>query len=162
MEASAALRARFGYPPDRPCVMVDGTRLRAGQLSCRSMNFGSFHRAEGLPRGEYAAEIPVSFLLEMMEREHPHYVADSIAHPDAENAYEQAQRERGWPSPREMLDDPALLPPTLELYAHDLLLRWLGDGQPPELPGWVANTITRHARVDGTVIIEGIALPAGR
>src|SRR5829696_7195320 len=117
MEAPAALRARFGHPPDRLCVTVAGMRLRAGQLSCRSMSFGSFHGAEALPRAEYAAEIPVAFLLEMMEREHPDYVADSIAHPDPENAYEEAQRERGWPSAREMLDDPVLLPPALEHYA---------------------------------------------
>jgi hypothetical protein len=162
VEAPAALRARFGHPPERLSVTVDGARLRAGQLSCRSMNFGSFHGAEDLPRAAYAAEVPVAFLLEMMEREHPSYVEDFLAHPDPGNAFEQAQRERGWPSPREMLDDPVLLPPALDLYAHDLLLRWLGDGQPPETPGWVANTITRQALVDGAVIIEGIALPAGR
>lgn len=41
-------------------------------------------------------------------------------------------------------------------------MHWLGDGQPPERPGWVANTITRRALVDDTVVIGGIALPAGR
>lgn len=162
MVAWEARRARFGYTPGLPCVTADGTRLRAGQLSCRSLNFGSFHGAEDLARAEYAAEIPVAFLLEMMEREHPSYVDDSLAHPDPDDPYEQAQRERGWPSPREMLDDPVLLPPTLEFYAHDLLVRWFGDGQPAETPGWVANTITRQALADGTVVIEGIALPAGR
>jgi hypothetical protein len=162
MEAPAALRARFGYPPDRPCITVDGVPMRAGQLSCRSMNFGSFHGTEGMPRAEYAAEVPVAYLLEVMAREHPDYVADSLAHPDAADPYEQARRARGWPSPREMLNDPVLLPMTLELYAHDLLLYWLGDGQPPETPGWVANTITRRALVDGVVVIGGVALPAGR
>ncbi|HEX6368252.1 MAG TPA: hypothetical protein VF006_04935 [Longimicrobium sp.] len=162
MEPWEERRARFGYAPGRPCVTVDGTRLRAAQLSCRSMNFGSFHRTEGIPRAEYAAEVPVAFLLEMMEREHPDYVADSIEHPDPENAFEQAQRERGWPSPREMLADPVLLPMTLELYGHDLLLYWLGGGQPPETPGWVANTIMHRALVDGSVVIGGVALMAGR
>jgi hypothetical protein len=61
-----------------------------------------------------------------------------------------------------MLDDPVLLAPTLEFYAHDLLVYWFGDGQPAETPGWVANTITRQALVDDTVVIEGITLPAGR
>jgi hypothetical protein len=155
-------RARFGYAPGRLCVTVDGTRLRAAQLSCRSMNFGSFYRTEGIPRAEYAAEVPVAFLLEMMEREHPSYVADSLAHPDADDPFEQAQRARGWPSPREMLDAPVLLPMALELYAHDLLVYWLGDGQPPETPGWVANTITHRALMDEVVVIGGVALMAGR
>jgi hypothetical protein len=162
METPEALRARFGYPPDRSCVTVDGVRLRAAQLSCRPMNFGSFYRTEEIPRAEYAAEIPVAFLLERMEREHPLYLEDSLAHPDPDDVYEQAQRERGWPAPRQMLADPVLLPMTLEFYDHDLLLYWLGDGQPPEAPGWVANTITRRALVDDTVVIGGIALMAGR
>jgi hypothetical protein len=162
MEGWEERRARSGYAPGRLCVMVDGTRLRAAQLSCRSMNFGSFYRTEGIPRAEYAAEVPVPFLLEMMEREHPDYVVDARAHPDPDDAFEQALRERGWPSPRQMLADPVLLPMTLELYAHDLMVYWFGDGQPPEAPGWVANTIARHALVDGTVIIEGVALAAGR
>lgn len=54
-----------------------------------------------------------------MAREHPDYVADSLAHPDPGDAYERAQRERGWPDPPAMLGDPALLPMTLEWYAHD-------------------------------------------
>jgi hypothetical protein len=162
MEPPEALRARFGYPPDRPCATVEGARLRAGQLSCRSLNFGSFYGAEHLPRAEYDAQLPVAYLLEVMAREHPEYVADSLAHPDADDPYEQAQRERGWPDPPAMLADPVLLPMTLEWYAHDLLVYWLGDGQPPERPGWVANTITRRALVGDTLVIGGIALPAGR
>lgn len=162
MEPWEERRARFGYTPRLACVTVDGARLRAAQLSCRSMNFGSFHRTEGIPQAEYVAEVPLAFLLEMMEREHPSYVADSIEHPDPENAFEQAQRERGWPSPREMLADPVLLPLTLEFYAHDLLLYWLGDGQPPERPGWVANAIDRRALAGDVVVIGGIALAAGR
>lgn len=162
MQSWEERRARFGYAPGRLCVTVDGTRLRAAQLSCRSMNFGSFHGTEGIPRAEYAAEVPVAFLLEMMEREHPSYMADSIEHPDPEDAFEQAQRERGWPAPREMLADPVLLPMTLEFYAHELLLHWLGGGQPAEVPGWVANTITHRARVGDNVVIGGVALVAGR
>lgn len=61
-----------------------------------------------------------------------------------------------------MLADPALLPMTLVWYDHDLLVAWLGDGQPPERPGWVANPITRHALVGSTVILGGRALMAGR
>ncbi|WP_420130642.1 hypothetical protein [Longimicrobium sp.] len=164
MEEPAALRARLGYPPDRACATVGGQRIRGAQLSCTLQGFGDFRWADaaGLPRTDYTAEVPVALLLEMMEREHPDYVADALAHPDPGDAYEQAQRERGWPPPARMLEDPVLLPMTLEHYAHDLMVHWFGDGQPPEVPGWVAHGITRHARVDGTVLLEGTALPAGR
>jgi|GEM_PF-6699992 len=162
MEAPAALRARFGYPADRPCVTVDGARLRAGQLSCRSLNFGSFYRTEGIPRAEYAVELPVAFLLEMMEREHPSYVEDALAHPNPDDPFERAQRERGWPAPAAMLADPVLVQMALEMYDHDLLVEWLGDGQPPELPGWVANTISHRTLADSLVVIGGGALMAGR
>lgn len=164
MEPREAVRARFGYPPERPCATVDGERIRGSRLSCTLQGFGDFRWADaaGLARAEYTAELPVAFLLERMEREHAHTVADSTAHPDPQNAYEQAQRERGWPAPAQMLADPVLLPMTLERHAHDLLVYWLGDGQPPELPGWVAHSITRYALVDGTVRISGAALPAGR
>lgn len=164
MEEPAALRARLGHPPERPCATVGGERVRGTQLACTLQGFGDFRYADaaGLPRAEYTVEVPVAFLLEMMEREHPDYVADSLAHPDPDDVYEQAQRERGWPPPARMLADAVLLPMTLEHYAHDLLVHWLGDGQPPERPGWVAHSITHHALVDGTVRIGGIALPAGR
>lgn len=157
-----AVRARFGWPPERPCATVGGAPYRAGQLSVTGQGFGDFRYAAGLARAEYAVELPVAFLLEMMEREHPAYVADAREFPDPDAPFEQAQRERGWPAPRDMLADPVLLPLALAYYGHDLLVYWLGDGQPAERPGWVAHSITRLARVDDTVVIGGIALEAGR
>lgn len=162
MEQPAALRARFGYPPERPCATVGGMRFRAGQLSCTAQGFGDFRHAAGIPRAEYAVELPVAFLLEMMEREHPAYVSDSRAFPDPAEPFEQAQRERGWPAPGDMLADPVLLPLALAYHDHDLLVYWLGDGQPAERPGWVAHSITHRALVDDTVVIGGVALMAGR
>jgi len=158
----ADARARFGYPPERPCATVDGAPFRGAQMSVTGQGFGDFRYASDVPRAEYAVELPVGFLLEMMDREHPSYVADSIAHPDPDEPFEQAQRERGWPPPREMLADPVLLPMALACYDHDLLVYWLGDGQPPELPGWVAHSITHRALVGDTVVIGGAALMAGR
>ncbi|HEU0301038.1 MAG TPA: hypothetical protein VFR37_16360 [Longimicrobium sp.] len=94
MEMPEALRARFGHAPDRPCVTVDGTAMRAGQLSCRSLNFGTWHRTEGIPQADCTAEVPVAFLLEMMEREHPAYVEDALRWPEPENAFEQTRLAR--------------------------------------------------------------------
>jgi hypothetical protein len=162
MEQPAALRARFGYPPERPSATVGGERCRAARMSVTGQGFGDFRHAAGIPRAEYSVELPVAFLLEMMDREHPAYVSDAREFPDPDEPFEQAQRERGWPSPRGMLADPVLLPMVLAYHDHDLLLWWLGDGQPAERPGWVAHSITHRALVDDSVVIGGVALMAGR
>ena len=162
MEAPAELRARFGYGPERPCAAADGVPLRAGQLSCRSLNFGRWNFTEGLARAAYTAEVPVAYLREVMEREHPQYVADSLRWPEADDALEQELRARGWPPVADVIDDAEVLPLVLDLYAHDLLVRWLGDGQPPELPGWVANTLERMERRGDVLLLGGTALEAGR
>jgi hypothetical protein len=164
MEPPAAVRARFGYPPERPCATVAGERVRGTQLSCTLQGFGDRRWADaaGLPRADFTAEVPVAFLREMMEREHPSYVEDARRFPDADDPFEAAQRERGWPAPDRMLADPLLLPLTLAFYAHDLMVDWFGDGQPPDRPGWVAHAFAGQALVDGTVLIYGVALPAGR
>jgi hypothetical protein len=71
IEPPAALRARFGWPPERPCATVDGGPFRGGQMSITLQGFGDFRWAEGIPRAEYAVQLPVAYLLEVMEREHP-------------------------------------------------------------------------------------------
>ena len=157
-----ALRARFGWPPERWCATVAGIRYRAAQMSVTGQGFGDFRHAAGLARAAYSVELPLAFLLERMEREHPDYVSDARQFPDPGDPFEQAQRERGWPAPGDMLADPVLLPLALAYHDHDLLVYWLGDGQPAERPGWVAHSITHRARVGDTVVIGGIALPAGR
>lgn len=162
MHDPAALRARFGWPPERPCATVEGAPYRAAQLSVTGQGFGDFRHAAGLARAEYAVELPVAFLLEVMEREHAAYVSDAREFPDPDDPFERAQRERGWPAPRDALEDPVLLPLVLAYYGHDLLVYWLGDGQPAERPGWVAHSVTQLARVDDVVVVGGVALEAGR
>jgi hypothetical protein len=162
MEAPAELRARFGHPPERPVATVDGVPVPGARMSVTGQTFGDFRRAEGIPRAEYVVELPLAYLREAMEAEHASYVEDATAFPDPSDPLEQGLRERGWPAPAAVLDDPALLPLALELHAHDLLVRWLGDGQPAELPGWVAHSVTRRERAGERVLIVGVALAAGR
>lgn len=157
-----SLRARFGWPPERWCATVNGVRYRAAQMSVTGQGFGDFRHAAGLARAAYSVELPVSFLREMMEREHPAYVSDAREFPDPDDPFERALRERGWPAPRDALEDPVLLPLALAYYGHDLLVYWLGYGQPAERPGWVAHSIAQRARVDDVVVIGGVALEAGR
>ena len=71
MEEPAALRARLGYPPERPCATVGGERIRGAQLSCTLQGFGDFRWADaaGLARADFTAQVPVELLLEVMERD---------------------------------------------------------------------------------------------
>ena len=156
------IRARHGWPPERACGTAEGRPVRPGQLTRRTMNFGQHWRTEGVEEVDYAIHLPLAFLREMMEREHPGYVADAIAHPD-DDPYDHAQRERGWPPVPEMLADPELLRMSVELYAGDLLTWWLGDDGPPaERPGYVINTVSFAGRDGDTISLAGRARRADR
>jgi hypothetical protein len=116
------------------------------------MNFGQHWRTEGIAEVDYTLRVPLSLLREMMEREHPAYVDDALQHPSDDDAYEAAQRERGWPSAAQMLDDPDLLRMSADFYAADLLMEWLGDGPPAEAPGYVLNTVD-YTGLDGDALL---------
>lgn len=160
MEMPTALRARFGWLPERACGTADGAPVRAGQLTLRTMNFGQHWRTEGVEEVEYTVVVPIALLAEELEREHPGYVEDCIAHP-ADDPYEVAQRERGWPSPAEMLADAELLRMSAEHYGVELLGGWLGDGPPPEEPGFVINTAALLGIGGGLLRFGGRARRAG-
>lgn len=154
----AAVRARFGWPPERVCGTADGAPVRAGQLTRRGMNFGQHWRTEGITEVDYTLRVPLALLREMMEREHPAYVDDALQHPDPDDPYESAQRERGWPSVPAMLDDPELLRMSVDLYAAELLTWWLGDNGPPaEKPGYVINTVRCAGRDGDDILLSGRA-----
>lgn len=163
MEMPPAVRARHGWPPERPCGTADGRPVRPGQLTRRMMNFGQHWRTEGVEEVDYTIRLPLAYLREMMEREHGDYVADSVAHPEPDDAYERAQRERGWPSVPRMLEDPELLRMSVDFYAGDLLTWWLGDDGPPaESPGFVINTVRFEGLEGGMLLLSGRARRADR
>jgi hypothetical protein len=146
-------RARFAWPPERVCGTADGQPVRPGQLTRRMMNFDQHWRTEGIEEVDYSIRLPLAFLREMMEREQADYMADSLQHPDLDDEYENARRERGWPSVPEMLEDPELLRMSVEFYTAELLTWWLGDNGPPaKKPGYVLNTV-RFAGRDGDCIL---------
>jgi hypothetical protein len=156
VEPPASIRARHGRGPERVAGTVDGVPVRAGQLARRLMNFGQHWRTEGIEEVDYTIQIPLSFLAELMEREHPGYVEDSIAHP-SDDPYEAAQRERGWPGVAQMLADPGLLRMSVEWYEGDLLLEWLGAGPPDQAPGFILNTASFRGRAGDAFVLAGRA-----
>lgn len=166
METPAGLRARLGWPEDRACGTADGRPVCPAQLKLRAMNFGQHWRTEGIEEVEYSLLVPLAVLAEEMDREHADYVADSMAHP-SDDAYEQAQRERGWPSVRAMLADAELLRMSAGWYGLEVLARWLGhawpDGALPteETPWFVLNTADFQGREGDLLRFGGRARRAG-
>lgn len=135
--------------------------MRAAQLSRRSMNFGQQWRTEGIEEVDYTLEIPLSFVAELLERDHDEWVEDALLHP-SDHPYENAQREHGWPSVSAMLADAELLRMSVEYYGADLLLEWLGDTAPTESPGYVLNTVRFHGRAGDAAVLAGRARRAGQ
>lgn len=141
--------------------LVGGQAVRPEQLSVRSMNFGQHWRTPGVVEVTYELTLPRSYVIEHLDAELPEYVADSLEHPDATNALENALRAAGWPPARTILEDEALTRLTLAFFAHDMLLRWLGDGPPTLEPSFVLNTVSAERRRGGVPVFEGVARRSG-
>lgn len=155
----AALRAR--YPDASRCAcIVGGHATDPGRLAVRTMNFGQGWRTPGEADVEYRAELPRAFLLDLLRAELPAYLDDSRRFPDPDSAIDAALAAAGWPPASEVLARPELVNAFAEFFAHELLLRWFGDGVPQRTPGFVLNTITRvDAAGEHMVAISGTARP---
>lgn len=164
-ERPAALRARLGWPEDRVCGTADGRPVVPGQLKLRLMNFGQHWRTEGITEVDCTVDVPLALLAEEMEREHPDFVEDSLAHL-SDDPYEQALRARGWPPVAEILDDPELLRMAAAWYGTGVLGRWIGDawsggGPTAERPGFVLNSADFRGCEGGLLRFGGRARRAG-
>jgi hypothetical protein len=124
------------------------------------MNFGQGWRTPGVVEVSYELTLPISFLIEYLDAQLPEYVADSLEHPDPSDLFENALRAAGWPSAKALLEDPDLARLALDLFGHDLLLQWFGDG-PPEEPGFVLNTVMAPLRREGVPVFQGSARRSG-
>ena len=159
MEFSAALRAR--YPDASRCAcVVGGQAYTPDRLTVRTMNFGQAWRAPGAADVGYRVEVPRAFFLDLLRAELPDYLDDSRRFPDADSAIDRMLAAAGWPAEGEVLARPELANAFAGFFAHELLLRWFGDGLPAHRPGFVLNTIERVETVGEHVIaIEGHARP---
>jgi len=154
VEFSAALRAKY---PDAPrcAYVVDGRACAPDRLTVRTMNFGQPWRAPGADDVEYRVEVPRAFFLDLLGAELPAYIDDSRRFPDPDSAIDHMLAAAGWPTSGEVLERPELANAFAEFFAHDLLLRWFGDGTPEHLPGFVLNTIERVEAIGERVIAIG-------
>ena len=124
------------------------------------MNFGQSWRAPGAADVGYRVEVPRAFFLDLLRAELPAYLDDSRRFPDPDSAIDRTLAAAGWPTADEVLARPELANAFAEFFAHELLLRWFGDGPPARQPGFVLNTIERVEAVgERAIAIGGRARP---
>lgn len=129
MEFSAALRLR--YPDSRRCSYVVDDCTRAPEnIAVRAMNFGQHWRTENIVDVGYRIELPLSFVRDFLADMIAEYIDDAKAHPDPASEVDRALELARWPSVPRILETASLLGRFTDLYGHDLVLRWFGDGEP--------------------------------
>jgi hypothetical protein len=161
MQELTDIRFRFGWLEDSPIGWADDQLIRASQVSLRSMNFGQHWRTPTILEVGYCLHIPLAFIADVFARELPDYIEDAIRFP-GDDTFEAALRNRHWPAAKTILADAELCPLALQYFGHEILLAWLGDGEPCEAPGYIINTIERCSRFDQFVEFRGRARKAGQ
>lgn len=125
------------------------------------MNFGQHWRTPNVETLAYSVTLPNQFFRDMLAVVVPAYLEDSRQFPDNNDPFENALRQNDWPDAQAICDTPELARMALEWCAHDLLLAWLGDGEPIDAPGYVINSIDSFDFVDSNPRITGTARAAG-
>ena len=126
------------------------------------MNFGQLWRTDGILPVKYIVTLPSTLFDDFVNAGLPEIVDDMRMHPDPNDEYERLLRKFDWPSDAEAIrSDDYLLQSTLEWFAHDMMLRWFGDGEPDGKPGFVFNTVESTTFNDGNPVISGSGRHAG-
>jgi hypothetical protein len=158
----ATLRARF-VPDDATYAVVDGNRVTCASLSVRSMNFGQHWRGANVPIHRYSITLPVDFFVALLAE--PDGLADLIEdtkhHPDPGDPLDQILMAAGFPNADDAVRHPVLAQALAAFYAHDALLRWLGDAGPEVEPVFVLNSCERIAFGSTGLLIEGECRSSG-
>jgi hypothetical protein len=136
-----ALRARF--MESRASAFVDNRPVPFESLSVRAMNFGQHWRTPDVPLISYSLELPgayfVAFLAEPEQL--PALIEDTRRFPEWTEALDTALFDAQFPGAADAVKNPVLARELARFFAHEALLRWLGDGPPEFEPGFVLNSI---------------------
>jgi len=159
---AAELRLRFAGVGEATAV-VDGSRVLCESLSVRAMNFGQHWRTAGVPVSRYSLTLPLSFLVAFLEEPAalPDLNHDARLRPDVSDPLDQALIAAGFPSAEEAVRAPALCHRLAVFFAHDVLVRWLGDGGPKASPGFVVNSCDQIRLEAFDLCLEGECRPSG-
>lgn len=159
MQTPSQRRAEHRGTPAR--CLAEGRLVGPGQITVRSMNFGQRWRTPGIEDFPVEVELPASFVEPRLQAWLDEMRADAERHPDDDLPGTLLPR-RGWPAAPAASRDPALAAMLARYCGFDLLLEWLGDGEPDELPGWVMNSVDGWRRSGEVVRLEGTARRAGQ
>ncbi|NKB65631.1 MAG: hypothetical protein GKR89_01100 [Candidatus Latescibacteria bacterium] len=154
------LQLRRSYP-DSNTYQVEGHPVTAEQLAVRSFNFGQFWRTPDMAEVTYTVALPLQYFIDTLAAEWADFTADARRFPDPSDPFENALRQRHWPTPAAVVADAEMAQLALAWWGHELLLNWFGDGEPKGQPGFVLNTIDRVALADGLPTLTGRARNAG-
>jgi len=127
----------------------------------RSMNFGQHWRTPNVAEVSYAVEIPLEFFVALLDEQLPSLVEDTRQFPDEESSLDRAIAAATFSNAVEALRDRVLANELAQFYAHEVLLRWLGDGPPDVEPGFVLNTIERVVIEPDAILLEGTGRRSG-
>lgn len=137
------------------------TVVNATQVGVRSMNFGQPWRGAEVQDLPYSVRLPDLFFLDILESSLPDFVSDAKEFPDDSCELERELRALDWPPAPSVVGIETLRLLALQWFAHEMLLRWFGDGDPDRLPGFVINTIDGVSFDGSHPVISGNARPAG-
>ena len=144
-------------------VSVEGQPVSPESLSVRAMNFGQAWRTAGVPEVSYSVNIPMSAFIAFLEEadQLPAFIEDARRFPDPADALDRALRDANFPSAADAMANPVLAQELARFFAHEALLRWLGDRPREVEPGYVLNSIDRIAVHPAELVLEGKARVSG-
>ena len=152
------LREKHG---DSGRYVADATQALAAQFSVRTMNFGQHWRTDGIESVTFSVTLPSAVFVELTSSQLPEFIADMQLHPDVNDEFQHELRKLNWPTVTEILQHNKLSLFTLDLLAHEMLLRWFGDGEPSQSPGFILNAIDSTSFDDDNPTIAGTCRRAG-
>lgn len=151
-----ALRQLFGDVANTHAT-VDGLPVPLQSLSVRTMNFGQPWRTAGVREVSYALRLPIAFFLAFLDEPEqlPDLISDAKSLPDPADSLTRHLIDSNAHYAADAMAVPALAQELAKSFAHEALLRWLGDGAPDLSPGYVLNSIDRVIVDSSGVALEG-------
>lgn len=138
---------------------VNGREVDHDQISLRSMNFGQPLGNAGILELPYTITIPLVFTVDLINT-----CLEDLYHDIRQYGVSSTMDEEivnnGFPTDisgfiSKQTEGNSLQKELIHFFAHDLLLRWFGDGASRETPSFLINTIDAFRCLEETIQFEG-------
>ena len=138
---------------------INGGKVDQNQIRVRSMNFGQPWGNPEISDLPYAVTIPLKFSIDLINSCLDDLYSDIRQHGASSKLDEEIVTSE-FPSDvsaylSKQAEGNVLRFELIRFFAHDLLLRWFGDGGSSETPSFVINTIDAFLFLEETVQFEG-------